>query len=254
MGEHIALSPEIYKNGYVVLAHSQGALTARTVVERMDDHNIHTFIGLAGPQMGEFGIPQVPDDQPLLQELAKLGKDLVYSVALTGPQALLFQKDLSFANFWNDPRPKTGLFGRPASDYLQGNTFLPVFNNNPNRGTQGPHKSKDDSEAARYKANFLRLHHAVFTAGTADDMIIPWNSGVWEFFDQDAKQTVPLNQTALWTEDWLGLRALSETGRLTLSTADGVSHTDWAHDRNVFDTYIAPHLPTLPAMPVPIVV
>jgi len=178
MRERIAALPEVYKDGYVLLSHSQGALTARTVVERMDDHNIHTYIGLAGPQMGEYGIPKVgPHSEPLLQKLAKVGKELVFSVALTGPLRSEFQDKLSVANFWNDPRPRYGLFGKPHADYLNGNTFLPVLNNDPHRGSQGPGKAKNDTESERYKANFLRLQHAVFTAGTADDMIFPWNSG-----------------------------------------------------------------------------
>lgn len=243
--EQIAASPDIYQDGYTFLSHSQGALTARTVVERMDDHNIHTFIGLAGPQAGEFGIPKACDNE-LLCELSKLGKDLVFSVVFTGLKADVFQQYLSFANFWNDPRPSYAL-GTPHQDYLDGNTFLPVLNNDPQRATQGPFKKKDDTEAARYKANLLRLKQAVFTAGTTDDMIMPYNSGVWEFYDATGKNIVPLKETALWTEDWLGLRELDESGRLNLSVAEGVCHTCWAHDKDVFRKYIAPQLPSRPS-------
>eukprot|EP00927_Polykrikos_kofoidii_P084340 TRINITY_DN8858_c0_g1_i1.p1 TRINITY_DN8858_c0_g1~~TRINITY_DN8858_c0_g1_i1.p1 ORF type:complete len:336 (-),score=30.83 TRINITY_DN8858_c0_g1_i1:66-1073(-) len=244
MREQIAASPDIYTDGYTLIAHSQGALTARTVVERMDDHDIHTLISLAGPQVGEFGVPEVPADQPLLKELAAIGKDLVYTLALTGLTASTFQKNLSVANYWNDPRLKANLFGKPHADYLSGNTFLPVLNNDPNRRSQGPKLAKNDTEAARYKRNFLRLKHAVFTAGTADEMIIPWTSGVWEFFDEDANQTVPLKESKLWTEDWVGLRALGESGRLTLAVEEGATHNMWAHDSGLFARYIAPNLPS----------
>jgi len=246
MRERIALAPEIYKDGYVLLSHSQGALTARTVVERMDDHNIHTFIGLAGPQVGEFGIPDSPGENKYL-EPAKVGKDLVFELVFSGLKADAFQQWLSFANYWYDPRPSYGLVGTPYKDYLEGNTFLPVFNNDPNRGTQGPVKKKDDAEGARYKTNLLRLKQAVFTAGTTDNMIIPYNSGVWETYGPDGKTIVPLKSTPLWTEDWLGLRQLDESGRLTLKVGDGVCHTCWAHDDEVFNTFVAPYLPEKPS-------
>jgi palmitoyl-protein thioesterase len=233
MREQIQAHPDVYKNGYALLCHSQGALTCRTVVQRMDDHKIHTLIALAGPQMGEFGIPSG------WQGKIPWGRDLAYPAFYSST----FQKDLSIANFWHDPRPTSNIWGKPATDYLVGNTFLPVLNNNPGRRTQGPGKGKDDSEAARYKANLLRLKKAVFTCGTADDMIIPYDSGIWNFYDQHAEQSVLLEQTPLWEEDWLGLRELNDTERLVRITADGVCHTCWAHDGNVFSKYIKPYLP-----------
>ena len=171
------------------------------------------------------------------------GKDLVYAAVLTGLTASTFQKDLSIANFWNDPRPSDGLFGKPAIDYLVGNTFLPVLNNNPSRHTQGPGKAKDDAEAARYKSNLMRLSRAVFTASPVDDMIIPYDSALFRFYNSDASATVPLEASALWTEDWLGLRAMNETGKIEFVSAENVCHTCWAHDEGVFQTHIAPNLP-----------
>ncbi|KNC70931.1 hypothetical protein SARC_16537 [Sphaeroforma arctica JP610] len=44
-----------FSAGYHLVCHSQGALTCRAVVETMDDHHIHTFVSLAGPQMGIYG-------------------------------------------------------------------------------------------------------------------------------------------------------------------------------------------------------
>jgi palmitoyl-protein thioesterase len=210
----------------------------------MDDHDIHTFIGLAGPQAGEYGIPDFTDNK-LMQELAAVGKEQVFSLVFLGLQADLFQKQLSVANYWNDPR-ESYIFAKPHSDYEVGNTFLPVLNNDPRRGTQGPGQSKSEDEAARYKANFLRVQHAVFTAGTTDETIKPWQSGVWGFYDASEK-VVDLKDSQMWAEDWLGLRSLDQEGRLTLTVADGVCHTCWAHDKTVFQQHVAQHLPSRPS-------
>lgn len=241
MREHIEASPDAFKDGCTLIAHSQGALIARTVIERMDDHNIHTFIGLAGPQAGEYGVPENLDNK-WVKELSSVGKELVFTLTFQGLKGEEFQKWLSVANYWNDPRTKAGLF-HPHNSYLNGNTFLPVLNNDPQRGTQGPGKEKDNSEAARYKANLMRLQKAVFTAGTADKMIIPYQSGVWGFYDESGDKVVDIKDTPMWSEDWLGLRALQEAGNLTLDVVDGVCHTCWTHQKSIFTAHIKPHLP-----------
>ena len=37
-----------YANGYHMVCKSQGGLTCRVVIEEMNDHNVSTFISLAG--------------------------------------------------------------------------------------------------------------------------------------------------------------------------------------------------------------
>lgn len=242
--EQIAASPQTFADGYALVAHSQGALTARTAIERWDGHNVRTFVSLAGPQAGQYGIPEVPDNK-LMQELAGVGKDLVFTIAFQGIKAKAFQQWLSFANYWNDARATVGL-SHPHRSYLKGNTFLPVLNNDPGRQSQGPGKAKDDDEAQRYKSNFMRLHNVVFTAGTADDMVMPYQSAVFGFHDEKLENIIPLNESAIWADDWLGLRALSEAGNLTLKTVEGVGHNDWVHSKNVFQQHIMQHLPSRP--------
>ena len=68
----------------------------------------------------------------------------------------------------------------------------------------------------------------------------------WQFYNDDASATVALNKTAIWTEDWLGLRQLHETGRLGRTVAPDVCHTCWVSQEAVFDEYIAPYLPEAP--------
>jgi alpha-beta hydrolase superfamily lysophospholipase len=38
-----------------MVGHSQGALIAQTIISRMDDHKVDTFISIASPLMGVYG-------------------------------------------------------------------------------------------------------------------------------------------------------------------------------------------------------
>jgi len=83
-------APHLYENGYALVCHSQGALLCRTIVERMDDHNVHTLIALAGPQQGVYGIPSgwqdylpwARDDSTILH--ISRGCKTTYQLPITG--------------------------------------------------------------------------------------------------------------------------------------------------------------------------
>lgn len=82
----IVASDERFQNGYVFIAHSQGGMLARAVVEEMNDHQVHTLISLAGAQNGMFYGPQPEDACPLM-------------VFLSGFGAMILPTDLDFAAY-----------------------------------------------------------------------------------------------------------------------------------------------------------
>uniref|UniRef100_A0A7S2TYN3 palmitoyl-CoA hydrolase n=1 Tax=Lotharella oceanica TaxID=641309 RepID=A0A7S2TYN3_9EUKA len=214
-------APGEFDNGYHLLCHSQGGLICRALVEEMDDHNVHTIISMAGPQLGVYGNSFFDFEKiPLFENLTC--KD-IWHVAYT-PEA---QLTLSVANMWNDPKHN--------ETYYQQNVFL-------------PHINGLDSDAARLKANFLRLQKAVFVVGEFegaeggyDGGIQPWQSGVFGFFDSSGG-TYDVTHHAVWRNDSFGLRTLNETGRLVLGSYPGVRHDAWILDKKTFMTYTLPYL------------
>lgn len=231
----VAANPAVYENGYTLVCHSQGALLCRTVVQQMDDHKVHTLISLAGPQQGEFGVPPGFSWIPL-------PKEKVYLLAYNSP----VQHLSSIANYWHDSRAHDLIF-HPDKGYHTHNDFLPVFNNDPQRTTQGFGKSKDDAEGERYKRNFLRLQRAVFTCSSGDEEIIPYDSACWSFYGESMKEgTVPVREQPLWAEDWIGLRALDDSNRLVISNVTGVPHNWWVLKEDVFERHIQQWLPSAP--------
>lgn len=204
-----------------------GGLTCRALVEYMDDHNVHTLISMAGPQMGVYGETFL-DFMKKYPSLEKLTFANAYAILYTW----LAQKTLSVANMWNDPT-KHG-------DFLSGNRFLPFYNG-----------LTDDSGNAKRKANFIRLQKAVFLTGIPqpqpgseyDGGIEPFQSGVFGFY-KDGSQTefVEMKEQQVYTEDTFGLKTLDVAGKLLTSAVPNVGHGDWVHDDEVVKKYVLPHL------------
>jgi palmitoyl-protein thioesterase len=213
----VAGNQSLYANGYNLVCKSQGGLICRCVLEAMDDHNVDTFISLAGPQMGVYGADFFASLPGHL--FPNVTADSMYLVAYTR----LAQDTISDANMWHDPNH--------LSDFFKYDKFLSGYTYN---------------ATAAMKTNFLRLKKAVFCVGSGaeyDGGIEPWQSGVWGFYaDGDAKTYVGMEEQAIYQQDTFGLKTLDRTGRLNLTVAPGVRHGDWTGNEDVIKTHVLPHL------------
>jgi palmitoyl-protein thioesterase len=200
---------------FILVGHSQGALLSRAIVQAWPNHPIHTFISLSGPQMGQFGLVPgmfswIPDNMTAADVYS-----LVYNT--------LAQDTLSFANYWHDPFHE--------QQFLSTVNFLPYINNM----TTNP-----DSKS--YKENFLRLKNCVFIGGPSDDVIAPWQSALFGFWNSDQSKIINMDQFAFYQNDYLGLKTLNDTGRLQMISQPGVNHMGWIFDPNVFKNIVLPLL------------
>lgn len=269
-----------FQAGYVFIGHSQGGIMARSVIEEMDDHQVHTFISLAGAQNGVFYGPQAEDLVPLRVLLSGFGQQLV-------PREV-FDFDKYQDRFGDDPNVLRGeiqrdtaqlIVDRPDlqdeysfvnlarfpdfSEWVKANAFLPVMNN--------VNECNDDDKCVdnklRRKQNFLKLQAAHFFASPNDGVIAPWQIcqfGRYSEVDSldeittefEDLRIVGMNETLEFVEDTFGLRTLSERGGLFLYEVPGVSHGCWIADgrrlddptkfcefQPLFDEFIAPILP-----------
>lgn len=205
-----------------LIGFSQGAVTAKGYVARCFEPRVHSFISWVGPQAGQFGIP-VWDN--------KLVDRLVSEI----PYDTLVQEKLSFSNYWKDPRH--------YDVYLSKCATLPDINNE-------RHTKNDD-----YRRHFLALQNLVLVYSQVDVILRPKETGWWGFYNitqaqqmmimaaRDADtisssdlQVVPLQETAQFREDWLGLRTLSESKRLHFATSM-CPHQDY--NSSCFDTFFS---------------
>jgi len=123
-----------FGDGYHFLGHSQGGLLLRTMLEVLDNHNVDTFVSLAGIQFGIYGVTFLDNYFPNVTE--PYITDLFYTN--------LLQNEFSAANFWHSPIQE--------KEYFMENIFLPIVNKEKTNG----------SNPENYKNNFVRTKKLVF--------------------------------------------------------------------------------------------
>lgn len=250
----IVASDDRFKNGYIFMGHSQGAILARAVVEEMDDHQVHTLIGLAGPQAGLFYGSQAVELGSLGWFFKNLGPEVLptdafdYESYRADPSTwrgkfqrdfakfLLEHKELqdkfSFANFQRAPS---------VDDWLASNTFLPKMNN-----LNKCESAADNADQKRRKDNFLKLRAAHFFISPSDGAVTPWQSSIFGRYNEvstideiEAKfedfKIVDMCDTAEYVGDTFGLKTLDKRGGLHLHVAPNVPHDGWFMDTQLSD-------------------
>ncbi|XP_012566774.2 lysosomal thioesterase PPT2-B isoform X1 [Hydra vulgaris] len=211
------LKPIMLNNpdGIHLICHSQGGLICLGIIEQFKDHNVHTLITLSSPLSGQFGVPaEMVQFIPWLNGTREALSKYMYTV--------IAQDTFAISNYWKDPREEYLHFYESYASYL------PLIENNPRC------KKVIHEEAIERKKNFLKLENLVLIGGPQDEVIKPWQSSLFGFFDSDLKVVDMANQT-MFIEDWFGLRTLYERGKVYLFTIPNVRHEEWHGDENVFE-------------------
>ena len=156
-----------------------------------------TLITFGSPHQGVFGVPGCNEttDSFLLCEMVR-------QLISAGAYEDWIQDLVAVAQYWHDPLNST--------NYRQGSHFLAPINN------------ELELKNGDYKRRIEQLENFVMVMFNQDDVVDPKESAHFEFYSpgQDS-EILPLNESALYQEDWLGLRTLSESGRLHFFSVDG---------------------------------
>lgn len=193
--------------GFNFVAHSQGALLARSVIQKLPSNlRVLTFVSMAGPQRGQWGDCSM-SGSGIGPNIAKKMARPVGWLAFYNPIA---QRELSFANYWNDPGHQR-LFVREAE-------FLPSVN--------GYSSDEGNGDMAKQRANFLRVGRAVFLGSADDDCINPPLSSIFQFVDKDGNPA-SVEESVEYRTDAFGLRKMMEEGRAVLRDCPGNDHMSW---------------------------
>lgn len=203
-----------HPEGFNMIGFSQGGLVLRAVVEKLNITNVHTFIALSSPLMGEFG------NTYYLQWLfPNTSTELVYHLLYTSA----FQSTLSIAGYWRDPFQH--------EEYLKYCEFLPELNN-----------EVEKPFSADQKVNFQRPQRMVCVGGPDDGVIMPWESAIYQFYAPESFAMLGFEETKEYKMDLFGLQSMDKAGKLVRISVPGVQHHDWYKKKNILEKYIAPYL------------
>jgi len=209
--DQIKSDPKL-KDGFNLIGYSQGSLVTRGYVQRCDGGpQVYNYITWSGPHGGQFGIP--------VAEWTWVFKDI---------WEMMYDKDIqdhiSFAEYWRDPYE--------LSTYLTYSVFLADLNNE--------RSTKNET----YRNRMMKLNNLVLLQTTVDDIVQPPSSGWFQSYaPNNDSYVIPLHQSDLYLEDWLGLKYLDEQGKLHLFSCD-CPHPDYPREvcHAIFNTYTLPWL------------
>ncbi|XP_069125987.1 palmitoyl-protein thioesterase 1-like [Argopecten irradians] len=203
------------QNGYHAIGFSQGGQFLRAVAQRCPNPPMLNLVSVGGQHQGVFGFPHCPGvNQTLCDEVRRLLN--------LGAYVSYVQNHLVQAEYWQDPLN--------MDEYRQYSVFLADIN-------------QEKIKNATYKANLQKLKNFVMLKFTLDTMVQPRESEWFGFYKpgQD-KEVVPLQNTPMYTEDWLGLKAMDTDNRLHFLSYPG-DHLQFTEEFFI-DKIVKPYLST----------
>jgi len=206
--QKLASDPEL-ANGFNAMGFSQGSQFLRAYVERCNNPPVHNLISIGGQHQGVYGFPKCP---ALNSTICEYIRELLDIGAYVG----WVQDFLVQAEYWHDPFNE--------AEYLEDCVFLPDINN-------------ENSINQTYKNNIMSLQNFVMVKFTEDTMVQPIESEWFGFYviGQD-QEVIPLQQTDLYIQDWIGVKTLDQQGKLQFLSVvgDHLQFTDqWFYENMI---------------------
>lgn len=200
-------------DGYHAIGFSQGGQFLRAVAQRCPDPPMKILVSLGGQQQGVFGFPRCPGSSFTLCSYARRLLDY-------GAYWSWVQNEIVPAQYWHDPLDE--------KTYKEKSIFLADINN-----------EKTINET--YKENLIKLQKLILVKFGADTIVQPRESSWFGWYKpgQD-KEVMDWKQTALYTEDWIGLKTLDEAGKVALLDIPGADHLQFSKDwftENIVNRY-----------------
>ncbi|KAG6539060.1 hypothetical protein ZIOFF_004213 [Zingiber officinale] len=191
----------------------QGNLIGRAVLEFCDDGPpVNNFVSLAGPHAGEASVPLCGSGTICLI-LGNLIKSPIYS------------------DYVQDHLAPSGYIKIPTDipKYMEKCKFLPKLNN-----------ENSTERNSTYKTRFTSLQNLVLIKFENDTVLVPRETSWFGYYSVGTFNTIlPPQQTALYKEDWIGLKTLDDAGRVKYISVMG-NHLKISHDD--MKKHIVPYL------------
>ncbi|CAH9063641.1 unnamed protein product [Cuscuta epithymum] len=185
--------PEL-KDGYNMVALSQGNMVGRGVIELCDGPPVKNFISVGGPNAGHSSTIACGP----FPWCAQIG--IFYGMGVYTPYV---QEHLAPSGYIKLPNDI------PA--YLRECKFLPKINN-----------EVEDSESALRKKRFSSISQLVLVLFMGDTIILPQESSWFGYYPNgDFAKVVPMQQTDVYLKDLFGLQTLDKAGKIKFFKVPG---------------------------------
>ncbi|XP_059810453.1 palmitoyl-protein thioesterase 1-like [Hypanus sabinus] len=200
------------QNGYNAMGFSQGGQFIRAVAQRCPSPAMINLITFGSQHQGVYGVPHCPGES---SEFCDWIRKLLNHGAYRSP----IQKHLVQAEYWHDP----------LNEELYRNKSIFLADINQERGIN-----------ERYKENLMKLKKFVMIKFLKDSVVDPIDSEWFGFYKAgQAKDTYTLQESILYKEDRLGLKAMDKLNKLEFLSVDG-DHLQFSQEW--FNTNIVPYL------------
>jgi palmitoyl-protein thioesterase len=195
--------PDELANGFHMVGFSQGGQFLRAVVQRCGHElpgPVHTLVTLGGQHQG---VSNSPVCARAAGGAAQQACAAVQAALAAGAYSAWVREHIVQAQYFKDPSS--------YETYLERNVFLPDINN-----------EVEGERNGLYVKNLGGLEKLVLLRFRDDSVVEPAESslfGFWEVDEDDddaeerkaeGRRIVPMCESRLYREDWLGLRALDE--------------------------------------------
>ncbi|ELR49683.1 Palmitoyl-protein thioesterase 1, partial [Bos mutus] len=189
----LAKDPKL-QQGYNAMGFSQGGQFLRAVAQRCPSPPMVNLISIGGQHQGVFGLPRCPGESSHIC-------DFIRKTLNAGAYNKAIQERLVQAEYWHDPIRE--------DIYRNHSIFLADINQE-----RGVNES--------YKKNLMALKKFVMVKFLNDTIVDPVDSEWFGFYRSgQAKETIPLQESTLYTQDRLGLKAMDKAGQLVFLALEG---------------------------------
>ncbi|KAL1777446.1 palmitoyl-protein thioesterase 1 [Sigmodon hispidus] len=200
------------QQGYNAIGFSQGGQFLRAVAQRCPSPPMINLISVGGQHQGVFGLPRCPGESSHIC-------DFIRKMINAGAYSKAVQARLVQAQYWHDPIKE--------DVYRNHSIFLADIN-------------QERSVNETYKKNLMALKKFVLVKFLNDSVVDPVDSEWFGFYRSgQATETIPLQESALYKEDRLGLMQMDKTGKLVFLAKEG-DHLQLSQEW--FNAHIIPFL------------
>jgi len=203
------------KNGFNALGFSQGSQFLRAYVERCNDPPVYNLISMGGQHQG---VADLPNCLTVNETICALVEELLAFGAYTP----FVQDNVIQAQYFKDPMD--------LQSYLKYNIFIADINNE--RPSKNP----------LYKKNLITLNQLALFKFDLDTVVVPRDSEWFGYFAPgNTSVIINMRDQPIYTEDWIGLKILDQSGRLKLLDIPNENHMKFTlpwFDANVISVYL----------------